>query len=99
MASPDPAVQVRQPLSEHLPRAAEPAASSAASAATSDQAARRIIGDDRAGRKYNRHDSNYHKGSPVNLVVQRKAEQLDGVGERIQTADGVDDRTGLLHEP
>ena len=43
--------------------------------------------------------SDHRERGPVDLGVQCEADQLDGIGERIEPADGVDDRARLLHQP
>src|SRR5690242_2530742 len=100
MASWDLVIQVRQRWPPHILRVTTPRANSSATpATTSDQAARRVIGDDRTNRKHNSHGSDHAQRDPINLIVKCETDKLDSVGERIQPANGIDDRAGLLHEP
>src|SRR5262245_27778059 len=63
------------------------------------QAARRIVREDRANHEGRGTAADDRKRNPVHLSIEREADQLDRMGERIPLADIVQYRAAFLHPP
>ena len=58
-----------------------------------------IIGEDGASEENDRAPDDDGERRPVELLIERKADQLDRVGERVEQADLVEDDARFLDAP
>src|SRR6516164_7643355 len=63
------------------------------------EAARRIVGEDRADHEDRRATGDDGERNPVDLAVERKADQLDRMGKGIGLANVIKPRASLLNSP
>src|SRR5215203_6080528 len=71
----------------------------ASSRSAADQAARWIVGVNRADQEGRRAAADNRERRPVHLPIQRKPYQLHGMGERVELTDIVEHRAALQDTP